>query len=221
MKSESIVFAIAGTLFGLIAGWVIGTQQGSVQVVSSAVSAPAPAVAAQNSAPPASRPALDENQVAPLKAIAENDKNNIKSRSQLGDLYFDAGRYPDAMKWYEEALALNPKDANVSTDLAICYYYTDQAERALKQLSTSIAIDPKHTKTWLNLGVVRAFGTQDLSGAIAAWEEVLKLAPGSEEATSAQRMLDNLKAAHPGGAISAGGAGQPTAGASPANMIKK
>jgi len=218
MKTESIVFAIAGTLFGLIVGWVVGTQQTAVHLINTAASAPA--AMTQNAAPPASRPALDESQVAPLKAIADSDKKNIKSRIQLGDIYFDAGRYPEAMKWYEEALELNPKDANVSTDLAICYYYTDQAERAIKQMSASLEMDPKHTKTWLNLGVVRAFGTQDLSGAAAAWEQVLKLAPGSEEATSAQRMLDNLKAAHPGGSMPAVTA-QPAAGASPTNMIRK
>ena len=219
MKSESIVFTIAGTFFGLIIGWVIGTQQAPVQLVTTTASAPAPM--AQNAAPPASSPALDESQVAPLKAIAENDKKNITSRIQLGDLYFDARRYPEAMKWYEEALELNPKDANVSTDLAICYYYTDQAERAVKQMSASLAIDPKHLKTWLNLGVVRGFGMQDLAGAKAAWEEVLKLAPGSEEAASAQKMIDNMKAAHPGGTIPAAGTAQPAAGASPPNMIKK
>ena len=34
MKSESIAFGIAGIAFGLIAGWIIGTQQGSSRRLS-------------------------------------------------------------------------------------------------------------------------------------------------------------------------------------------
>jgi len=223
MKTESIVYAIGGTLFGLLVGWIIGTQQGPIVVPGAAPAAPAAATTAmtQQAAPPATRPALDESQVTPLRNIAERDKKNVESRVHLGDLYFDAGRYTDAIKWYEEAVALSPKDVNVSTDLAIAYYYTEQTEKALKQMAVSLSIDPKHAKTWLNMGVVKAFGKQDLPGAMAAWENVIKLAPGSDDAQAAQRALDNLKAAHPGGVTPVGGTGQAAPAASPAGMIKK
>ncbi|MCX6545652.1 MAG: tetratricopeptide repeat protein [Acidobacteria bacterium] len=221
MKTESIVFAVAGALFGLIVGWVIGTQQIPMRIVAGGAAAAPAAQTAQTAATPATRPALDESQAAPLRNIAERDPRNVPSRVHLGDMYFDAGRYQEATRWYEEALALVPKDVNVSTDLAICYYYTDQADRAITQMSASLAIDPKHTKTWLNLGVVKAFGKQDLAGATEAWNEVIKLAPGSEEASSAQRALDNLKAAHPDGAMPPAGSAPVAAGASPSGILKK
>lgn len=221
MRTESTVFAIAGALFGLIVGWIIGTQQGPARVVSGAAPAAQMAQASQPAAPAATRPALDENEAGPLRSIAERDPKNVQSRVRLGDMYFDAGRYQEATKWYEEALALNPKNVNVSTDLAICFYYTEQPDRAIAQMSVSLNLDPKHTKTWLNLGVVKAFGKQDLAGATAAWNEVIKLAPGSEEAQSAQRALENLKAAHPDGAMPPAGAAPVAAGASPSGMMKK
>jgi hypothetical protein len=40
---------------------------------------------------------------------------------------------------------------------------------------------------------------------------VLKLAPGSQEAEAARRALDNLNAAHPGGAVTPPAAPQPPA----------
>jgi len=220
MKTESIVFAVAGALFGLIVGWIIGTQQVPGRMVTGGAPVAQMAQTSQNAAPPASLPAVDESQAGPLRTIAERDPKNVPSRVHLGDMYFDAGRYPEATKWYEEALALNPKDVNVSTDLAICYYYTNQADRAITQMSVSLSLDPKHTKTLLNLGVVKAFGKQDLAGATAAWNEVIKLSPGSQEAVSAQRALDNLKAAHPDGAMPTGAAAAVPA-ASPNGMIKK
>jgi cytochrome c-type biogenesis protein CcmH/NrfG len=220
MKTESMVFAVAGALFGLIVGWIIGTQQAPGRVAAGAAPSAQVSQASQNAAPPATMPAVDESQAGPLRSIAERDPKNVPSRVHLGDMYFDAGRYQEAMKWYEEALALAPRDVNVSTDLAISYYYTNQPDRAIAQMSASLGIDPRHTKTWLNLGVVKAFGKQDLVGATAAWNEVIKLAPGSPEAQSAQRALENLKAAHPDGAMPTGATPAAPA-ASPSAMIKK
>jgi tetratricopeptide (TPR) repeat protein len=87
---------------------------------------------------------------------------------------------------------------NVSTDLGVSFYYTNQPDKALAQFERSLAIDPKHAKTLLNVGIVRAFGKQDLEGASKAWQEVLRLAPDSPEAQAAKRALDSLKSAHPG-----------------------
>src|SRR5206468_682889 len=105
------------------------------------------------------------------------EPSNAQPRIQLGNLYFDAERYDDAIKWYAEATKLAPKDVNVSTDLGVAYFYTNQADKALAQLDHSLKIDPNHAKTLLNLGIVRAYGKQDLDGASAAWQKVLQQAP--------------------------------------------
>ena len=127
-----------------------------------------------------------------------------KPRVDLANLYFDAERYDDAIKWYTEALKLAPNDVNVSTDLGVCYYYTNQPDKALAQFDHSLKIDPKHAKTLLNVGIVSAFGKQDLDGASKAWEEVIKLAPDSPEGQAAKRALDSLNSAHPAGRPEAG-----------------
>jgi len=200
MKAESIVIGVAGTVFGLIVGWIIGTQQAPARPFVQAVAAPAGAQApAQAGMPPAAAAVVDEAQVTALKNIAEKDPANVQSRVQLGNMYFDAERYQDAIQWYEAAFKLNPNDVNVSTDLGVCFYYTNQADRAVRQMEESLRIEPRHLKTLLNLGIVKAFGKQDLAGAAAAWEEVIKIAPTSQEGQAAQRSLANLQAAHPGG----------------------
>jgi cytochrome c-type biogenesis protein CcmH/NrfG len=209
MKPENLVFAVAGTLFGLIVGWIVGTQQApraGAQAAVSPAAASAPAAAAPAAA---ARPMLDEAQVTAMRTVAERDPKNVESRIQLGNLYFDAERYQDAIGWYEQAFALDGSNANVSTDLAVSYYYTNQVDKSLEQFARSLTADPRHVKTYLNMGIVRAFGKQDLKGAAEAWEQVLKLAPGSDEAQAARRALDNLNAAHPDGAV------QPPAGQAP------
>jgi tetratricopeptide (TPR) repeat protein len=198
MKSDAIAYGLAGILFGLIAGWIIGTQQAATR--------PAAAPAALSQADPSTSPAgaastraavLDQAQVNALTSVANHEPKNPKPRVELANLYFDAEKYDDAIKWYTDALKLNPNDVNVSTDLGVCYYYTNQADKALEQFDESLKLDSRHTKTLLNVGIVKAFGKQDLQGATEAWQQVLQIAPDSREGQAAKRALDSLKAAHP------------------------
>ena len=196
MRPDSIAFGIAGVVFGLISGWIIGSQQAALRPGATPVVASAPAPA--SGAAPAA-PVLDDTKVKALSSVADQQPTNPQPRVELANLYFDAERYTDAIKWYSEALTLAPKDVDVSTDLGVSYYYTNQPDRALQQFDQSLKTDPKHAKTLLNLGIVRAFGKQDLAGAEQAWQQVIDLGPNSQEAQAAKRALDSLKSAHPGG----------------------
>jgi tetratricopeptide (TPR) repeat protein len=201
MKSDAIAFGIAGVLFGLIAGWVIGSQQATIRppALTQQVAGGAPQ-AATGSNGSARAAVLDETQVNALKAVAERESSNATPRVQLGNLYFDAERYDEAIKWYSEAVRLSPKDVNVSTDLGVSYYYSNQPDKALEQFDRSLKLDPKHAKTLLNVGIVKAFGKQDLDGATQAWQAVIALVPNSPEGQAAKRALDSLQSAHPAGA---------------------
>jgi tetratricopeptide (TPR) repeat protein len=248
MNRDSWILGLAGVAFGILIGWIIGSQ--------SARQSPADAFAAQQSAASQQAPAqgqarqgqagqpgqpgqgnaggapsgvqapppLNEAQVKTLAEQAAARPRDAEVRAQLGNLYFDAERYGEALKWYEASLALAPKNANVSTDLAVSYYYTNQLDRALKQFEASLAIDPRHTKTLLNLGMVKAFGKQDLLGAAQAWKQVLDIAPpDSPEARAARQALESLRAAHPdpsGGDGAAAGSGAP-AGSKPGQPAPK
>jgi cytochrome c-type biogenesis protein CcmH/NrfG len=203
MRSESIVFAVSGILFGLIAGWILGSQQASGRVAAMPA---APQQAASAPAGNTTQPAvLDENKAQALRTVAEQNPNDEKTRIDLGNLYFDAERYDDAIAWYEAALKINPKDPNVSTDLGVAYYYMNQADRAIKQFEHSLSMDAQHTKTLLNMGIVKAFGKQDLAGATEAWQQVVALAPNSPEGQAAKKALDGLASAHPTNAPGTGG----------------
>ncbi|HXG88279.1 MAG TPA: tetratricopeptide repeat protein [Vicinamibacterales bacterium] len=200
MKAESIVFAAAGILFGLIVGWILGSQQA---ISSNRAATPAPAAQQQQAAPaaggggtPQAAP-LDENRVQTLRTAAEQNPKDAATRVQLGNVYFDAERYNDAIGWYEQAMTINPRDPDVSTDLGVALYYINQPDRAVKQFENSLSLDAKHTKTLLNLGIVKAFGKQDLAGAAQAWQQVVALAPDSPEGQAAKKALEGLKSAHP------------------------
>lgn len=196
------MFGIAGACFGIVVGWILGSQQGTrpaTPLASTAASAPTQ----PGNEPPV--PVLDVQRVMALEKEAQARPNDVAVRVELGNLYYDSRRFDQAIPWYEAAHKLNPRDVNVSTDLAVGYYYLNDPDKALAQIAKSLAVDPKHVKTLLNQGIIRAFGKQDLVGAQESWEKVVEIAPTSPEAVRAQQGLDGLRSAHGTAAPAAGG----------------
>jgi len=186
MKRDAIAFALSGTLFGLLVGWIIGSQWGAAR----------PVPAAPPTASASTTPALDTERAAALERQANAEPGSATPRVQLAELYFDAERFDQAVPWYEAALKLDPANAEVSTNLALAYFATSQTDRALAQIDRSLAIDPQNLKALFTQGVVRARGKQDLAGAAQSWERVVAVAPNSPEARQAQQGLDAIKSAH-------------------------
>jgi tetratricopeptide (TPR) repeat protein len=210
MNRESLVFAISGTMFGLLVGWIIGTQQGAGPAPAAALAAAgAPAAQLPATPPP---PPVDVQRAADLERQANAAPADAAVRVDLGNLYFDAERFDMAISWYEAALKIDPKNVDASTDLGVSYYSSNQIDRALAQFDHSLSVDPAHTKTLLNQGIVRAFGKQDLEGATKSWEYLVSIAPTSPEAARAKEALAAVRGAHPvtpgAPAGRGGGAGQ-------------
>jgi tetratricopeptide (TPR) repeat protein len=197
MRLDAVVYTVAGMAFGVILGWVIGAQQlGRTAQVPAATIAQNAAPAGQAPAGGRSAPVLDQARVDQLTSSINSNPKDTTAIVQLANVYFDAERFADAITWYEKAIALDPQNADVSTDLGVSYYYTNRTEEALKRFEDSLRIDPKHTKTLLNKGIVLAFGKEDLKSAAVEWQKVVDLAPESPEGQAARRALEGVAAAH-------------------------
>ena len=194
MSRDSIIFGISGVFFGILVGWIIGSQQGAG---TRPAAAPEAAQAASSTPGQATVKPLDEARAAALSQAATSNPRDVQARVDLGNLYFDSERFADAARWYEQALAIEPRNVDASTDLGIAYYYMNQPDKALQQFDRSLAIDPRHTKTLLNVGIVRAFAKEDLEGAAQAWQLVVAYAPDSPEGKRAQQALESVRSAHP------------------------
>ena len=125
--------------------------------------------------------------------------------NQAGYERLQAGKTKDAIALFTVNVEAYPASANAQDSLGDAYLADGQTDRALKQFELSLTIDPRHTKTMLNQGIVLAFGKQDLAGAEAKWKQVIELAPDSPEAQAARRGLEGIKAAgHPGAGTTPG-----------------
>ena len=200
MNRERIMFSMVGMLFGILIGWIVGSQHAGppprAAVPSSSVADSAGSSSASGSGR-AAPPPLDVQRASELERTANAQPSNAAARVELANVYYDAERFDLAAPWYEAALKLDPKNLDASTDLGVCYYYLNQVDRALAQLDHSLSLDPKHVKTLLNQGIVRAFGKKDFTGAIDSWQKVIAAAPTSTEAQQAKQGIDGIRSSHP------------------------
>lgn len=189
---EFSVLGVAVLASVLIMGWIVWSER---PVQTPAVIGDVKSAGEQTSAQPDVAD-IDEAYAATLRDTAEAVPNDVASRLSLGDLYFNAQRFEAAIPWYEEALALSPENVDASTKLGVSYYYTEQIDRSVETFEKSLTFDPTHQRALLSLGIVKAFGLQDLDGAIVAWEQVIEIEADSAEGRAAQDSLDRIRAAH-------------------------
>jgi tetratricopeptide (TPR) repeat protein len=90
-----------------------------------------------------------------LKKANELQPDNYDVIVQLGNANFDADNYQVAEKWYENALAKKPGEANVRTDYGLTFMFreTPDYDRAIAEFNKVLATDPKHEQALQNLTV--------------------------------------------------------------------
>jgi cytochrome c-type biogenesis protein CcmH/NrfG len=180
------VTGIAGVLFGVIVGYMLGvsrTGAGSLPV----------AATAQASAAPQATALVTDQELQGWRNILATDPKNVRANVELANRLYDAGRYAEATPYYQQAFTLDPKNVGVSTDLGTALYYSGRSDDALAQFDRSLAIDPKHGQTLFNIGIVKRDGRKDPKGAIAAWERLLASVPDYPDAAKVRSLIAELK----------------------------
>ena len=90
------------------------------------------------------------------KARHEDARIGVQATRRLAILQDRSGNFDKALEEYHRALNENPKDAEVYSALGYGYYCRAEWQAAEKQLRKAIAIEPKLTSAWNNLGMTLA-----------------------------------------------------------------
>jgi len=193
---------------GFLAGYLLrGSAPAAVRVSVTAVQPLAqpqamgePAQASQSAQQmPHKMPTMDDmkrmadKKAAPLLEKFKSDQKNPKLANQIGLIYENAHQFKAAAGYFEKSLQYDPKNIGVRADYASCLYYTGDVDGALAQLNQSLAYDPKHAGTLMNLGIIKWKGKNDIDGAVAAWEKLLQYHPDFPQKDSLQHMITQAK----------------------------
>jgi len=91
--------------------------------------------------------------IAALKQTIEKNPNDFDALSELGNMYMDAGKYPQAIDYYERALRVRD-EPSIRTDLGISYKETGQFDKALAALQEVSRQRPDQWQPLFNQAVV-------------------------------------------------------------------
>jgi len=151
---------------------------------------------AGSAALPENHPPIDAlNRANTLLQMILKDPQNADIRVQLGDAYYDAGLYQEAARAYEEGIAMKPQGPEVETDLATCYHYLGQDDKALQALDRVLLEHPGFAQALFNKGVILQTARNDAAGAVAAWQELLRSNPDYPRRTELEQKISQLQSA--------------------------
>ena len=169
MKRQLITSNIVCVLVGFIVGFFVNqamkgpaTQQ---MVEQSSDALP------ENHPPPELMERLGE-----LMERVENHPEDLDSLVELGNSFYDMGRFDAGIQWYERALQLDPDMIEVSTDLATSYLYAGNSEAAVERFKASLEMDKDHPQTLQNLGVA-FFSSGQYKEAVDVWQSLIDTHP--------------------------------------------
>jgi Flp pilus assembly protein TadD len=185
VKRDTIIFTACGFLLGLTLGsFVIGPKIAQSKLAGAAAVSETPTTSATESSAPAAPPAGNPmgavmQQLAALKEAVAKNPNDAEALVQLGDMYMQAAKFPQAAEYLERALAIRD-DAAVRMDLGICYKQSNQPAKALAEFQRSAAMAPDQWQPLFNEAIALIdLGRMDEARVIAA--KLQKMRPGDPE----------------------------------------
>lgn len=110
----------------------------------------------------------------------------------LGLAYFGKGDYPKALSVLRSAVGNNPRNPRARVNLGKVYFALDKFELAIMEFARAAELARDYANAHYNLGLAY-LKTKDNKAAVAAFREVLRIAPDSELGQLSREYLDLLK----------------------------
>ena len=190
---RAVALMILCLAMGIAGGWSFHAWQGRAVAGSTKVAAGAtPAETNPGSVSQIDTARLKDMadaQAAPLLDKLKTDPSNLDLLTGIGNIYYDAHEYSNAIDYYGRALKLKPADVAVRTDMATAYWYTGDADTAITEFNKALTYEPNSPNALFNRGVVKWKGKKDIAGAEADWKKLLQENPNYDARDKVEQMM--------------------------------
>lgn len=200
MKRDHGAFLFAGLAFGFLLGFglfrAIDTRPGSggEEVAGSEIPSPmGPAAPTQTAGGGGGGGGPMMAEINALKERVQKDPSDIQAWTRLANLFQDAGMFEPAIEFYQHALELTPNDANLLTDLGICYQELKQYDLALAQLELAQKADPANWQSLYNIVVVAGLRMHRFDRADEALTRLKQIRPDAPNLDQLQDALTKAR----------------------------
>jgi tetratricopeptide (TPR) repeat protein len=205
MNKDQAVFFLGGILFGLVVGYVAAYQIHKASTAPAAVAAStgpthtgstegggAPAGAAGGPQGEALMQQVMES-IATLRSRLEANPRDQEALVGLGNLYSDAGKFDQAIEYYNRAIEIDPRNPDMLSDLGVSYRGAGDPQRAIATFRRALEARPDHWQSWLNISIVAMFDLRDLAQAEEALGRLESLKPDFPNLKALRDHLEHLR----------------------------
>ncbi len=195
-KANVISWLMARPMALALIGAIAGLAVLSAILLSGVLDSGGNQPASDTSGLTAAEKAANQAQISKLEEVIKADPKNTQTLFDLGELNISNGNWAESIKWFTQLLAVEPTNLHAQLDVGIANLQLGNYPQAYDGISKVLAIDPENVSAHYNMGFLQAFRSDgpDLAGAAKHFEEVIRLAPGSEQAKVAVVHLDQIKA---------------------------
>ena len=192
-STQAYVLSVICLLVGVAVGYLARgsaaspSNAGSQARVDTSEVLPASSTAQQPT--PGQLRQMADTQAQTLLKQLEGDPRNSSLLYQIGNLYYDAQLYPEAVKYYEQSLKINPQATDVRTDMATAYHLMGEPDRAIQEYDAVLKIDGKHANALFNENIVKWQDKMDMNGAIASWKRLLESHPDYAQRDKVEKLI--------------------------------
>jgi tetratricopeptide (TPR) repeat protein len=196
VKKDNLWIGLTGLVVGGLIGYLVGVQSAwkergrQVEQHTHESSNPPSEAFQPQGLPDGHPPVTTEADFETLKKAVERAPQNAALVTNLANKYYDAGRYEDAIRYYQRALTLDPQNVSLMTDLGTAHFYAGRPDEAIGFYNRSLEIDPRHVQSLHNLVIVNLQGRKDAAAARAALDRLKSVEPGNASIANLARMID-------------------------------
>jgi tetratricopeptide (TPR) repeat protein len=115
------------------------------------------------------------------RQILQRQSDQSDALHWLGVIVYQTGRPEEAFIYWQQAIALNPNDANLHNSLGAALMEQGNLEQAADHLQQAIALNPNHVFAYSNLANL-LLNQGNVEGAITHFQQVMVLNPNDADA---------------------------------------
>lgn len=130
-------------------------------------------------------------ELAALKEQVTKDSTDFTAFMRLGDMYFQIGRFEQALDYYQGASRANSSTPEPLNQVMHCAFQMGKFDTALGACDKLLLLNPNDKETLYNKGAILA-STGKKDEARVVWESLIKNHPNDPEAEQAENSLKQL-----------------------------
>jgi tetratricopeptide (TPR) repeat protein len=126
-----------------------------------------------------------QEKVDQLKASVKKNPTNVGHIASLARLLMDGHQISEAIRYFEQAIIIQPKNDSLLFDLSVCYYNEKKYDKAMETTEKILRIKKDNPKALYNKAMLLATKGNSKEAEIVL-KHLIDIAPESDEAVQAK-----------------------------------